>query len=159
MASNRAKFSQQGLNPLARIDQAALSPVARRQMVIVAAIGAFTQNTTTKFSRGPLGCAATLKAAYASCRTAPAGGTLSVRVVAYDASADAEINLTNTLDPEALTVREATAFALATTNTALSPEDTIEVHSVADNNAVGTAIVDGFVTLVFERTEDSVISD
>lgn len=159
MASNRAKFSQHGANSRMRVDVAALSPVARRQAVRVIAVGDFTQSTTTKYSRGPIGFAGTLKAAYYSARTLPIGGTLSIRVVAYDASANAEINLTDTLNPEAGTAREGAAFTLATTNVALAADDVIELHEIADGSAVSQQVVDGYVTLVFERTEDTAISD
>ena len=156
---NMSKYSQREQGLYSRIDQLALSPVARRQTVIIVGVGAFTQNATTKFSRGPLGFVGTLKAAYMSARTVPAGGALAVIVKAYDASANAEIALCDSFNPEGLTAREGAALTLAATNVELQADDTIEVHSVADDNAVGTAIVDGFVTLVFERTEDTTISD
>lgn len=154
----KSKASERDMNPGMRIDVAALSP-ASRYKVVTRPLGDFTQNTTTKFSRGPLGFAGTLVAAYESFRTKPAGGALSVTIVAYDASANAEIVLTAALDPEAATVREGQAFTLAATNVALAADDTIEFHCAADNNAVGTQQVDGYVTLVFQPTEDTIIDD
>lgn len=153
------KWSERGQPLYTRIDQDALSPVARRQTVLVLPTGAWTQNTTTKFSRGPLGFVGTLISASVSFRTLPAGGTLSLTVVAYDASANAEIILCDAFNPEVGTVREASALTIAATNVELAAADTIELHSAADNNAVGTAAVDGYVTLVFERSEDSDIDD
>lgn len=161
MADKKTKVSERGQNRDLRVDVAALSPVARRQMVRTVPVGAFTQNTTTKFSVGPVGVPATLKAAYYSARTLPIGGALTITIVAYDASADGEVVLTSALNPEvaAQTAREGGAFTLAATNVALAAADTIELHVAADNNAVGTAQVDGYVTLVWEPTEDTTIED
>jgi hypothetical protein len=158
-SGNKSKHSQRNQNRGERIDMLALSPVARRQTVLRVPIGDFTQSTTNKWSRGALGFAGTLIAAYLSAKTAPVGGVLSTRVVAYDASANAEINLTNTVDPEAVTVREGTAMVLATTNVELAADDTIEIHNIADGSAVSQQQVDGYVTLVFERKEDTTIVD
>jgi hypothetical protein len=47
---------------------------------------------------------------------------------------------------------------LATTNVALDADDTIEVHTIADNNAVGTAAAGGFVSLMFDPVEQTVLS-
>lgn len=125
-------------------------------IVRVVAMGDFTQNATNKHNRGPLGVPAKLIAAYASAKTVPAGGTLSIQVVAYDASANGEVALTETLNPEAagITVREGAALTLAATNVALAADDTIEIHCVASDNAVTQQQVDGTVTLVFFPTED-----
>lgn len=128
--------------------------VVRR--ILVLPVGNFTQNTSTAFSRGPLGFRAKLEAAYLSFRTLPAGGTLSNKIGIYDASANAAVDLTATLDPEALTAREGAAFTLAGTNpSVIEADDTIEVYSTADNNAVGTQQVDGYVTLVLIPAEDT----
>jgi hypothetical protein len=156
--ATKSKFSERGLNRETRVDVNALSPKARNK-VLVLPIGAWTQNTTTKFSRGPLGFAGTLISASMSFRTLPAGGALTLTVVAYDASANAEIVLCDAIDPETGTVREAKALVLASTNVELAADDTIELHSAADNNAVGTAAVDGYVTLVFKPSEDTTIDD
>lgn len=158
MASNKSKFSQFGLHPHARVDIGALSPVARRENVRGAG-GAYTQNSTVKTSLGPLGFAGTLESGLFSYTTLPIGGALLVKVVAYDRSADTEIVLTDPIDPETGTVREGKAFVLAATNVALDADDTIEIHTIADNNTVGTAQVGGMYSLMFKRTEDSVISD
>lgn len=156
--ASKTKFSERGIPLYTRVDVDSLSPAARYK-VLVLPVGAFTQNTTTKFSRGPLGFVGTLVSASVSFRTLPAGGALTLTVVAYDASANAEIVLCDAFDPEVGTVREASALTLASTNVELAAADTIELHSAADNNAVGTAAVDGYVTLVFDPTEDSVIDD
>lgn len=158
MAQNCSKFSERALPLYTRVDVAALSPVARR-VPVRGASGAFTQNTTVKTSLGPLGFPGILEAGYFSFTQLPAGGTLQIKIVAYDRSADTEIILTDAADPETGTVREGKAFVLATTNVALDADDTIEVHTIADNNAVGTAAAGGFVGLVFKPTEDTVISD
>ncbi len=159
MASKRAKFSQHGANARCRVDQLALSPVARRQTVKGVALGDFTQSTTTKYSRGPLGFDGTLKAAYLSARTAPAGGVLSVTVKAFSAVGGTEITLCNSFDPATLTARKGSALVLATTNVALKAADTIEIHETADGSAISQQQVDGHLSLVFERTEDTVIND
>lgn len=156
--TTREKLSNRQNRDL-RVDIASMSPVARRQLVRTVTTGDFTQNTTTKYSRGPVGVPATLKAAYVSFRTLPAGGTLSLTIVAYDSSANAEIVLSEALNPEAATAREGMAFTLAATNVAIAADDVIEIHNAADNNAVGTQQVDGYVTMVFEPTEDTVIDD
>lgn len=155
---SKSKFSEHGLPLENRVDVDALSP-ASRYKVRTLPLGDFTQNTTTKFSRGPVGFVGTLVSGYLTFRTVPAGGALSVTVKAYDASANAEVALTAALDPETATAREGLAFTLAATNAELAADDTIEFHVAADNNAVGTQQVDGYVTLVFDPTEDTVISD
>lgn len=155
---SKQKFSVLGLPLETRVDVDATSP-ALRVKGVRGASGAFTQNTTVKTSLGPLGFPGTLTAGYFSFTTLPAGGALQIKIVAYDRSADAEIVLTDAADPETGTVREGKAFVLATTNVALDADDTIEVHTIADNSAVGTPAVGGVVSLVFKPTEDSVISD
>lgn len=166
---NLTKFSERGINKFrTRVDIDALSPRAKqfvetRRVIITTAAGqkqtaVFTQNATVKHNLGPVGLPATLKAAYVSQEQAPAGGTLSYRVVAYDASANTEIDLTDTIDPEVGTVREAQTFAIATTNVELAADDTVELHAVADNNVVGTAAQGVSLTLVWEPTEETTIA-
>jgi hypothetical protein len=154
----KTKASERGgvLGPGGIIDIGALSERARRKPVRGAA-GVFTQNSTVKTSLGPLGFAGILEAAYLSTVTAPAGGALGVKIVAYDASANAEIVLTDVSDPEGLTSREGAAMVLAATNVALEPEDSIEIHTIADNNAVGTAQVGMVVSMMFKPTEETTI--
>lgn len=158
MATNCSKFSEHGQPLFTRVDVAAASPVLRRENIRGAG-GAYTQNSTVKTSLGPLGFPGILEAGYFSYTTLPIGGALLVKVVAYDRSADAEIVLTDAIDPETGTVREGKAFVLAATNVALDADDTIEIHTIADNNAVGTAQVGGMYSLVFKPTEDTTISD
>ena len=165
MAWNVTKLSDRGLQYQSGVDVGALTDVARRErdvrrVVITTAAGqkqtaVFTQNATVKHNLGPVGIAGTLKAAYISFEQLPAGGTLSVGLVAYDASGNAEIVLTDTANPEDDTVREGTALVLATTNVALAADDTIELHCVADDNAVGTAAQGVTVTLIWEPAESS----
>lgn len=164
--ASKSKFSEYGLHPEAAIDVDALSDVARRdvevrRVVITTAAGqkqtaGYTQNTTVKHNLGAVGLAGTLVAAYLTHETLPAGGALTARVVAYDASANAEVNLTDPVNPEAATVREGQAFTLATTNVALAADDTIELHCAADNSAISQDAQGVSVTLVWERTEASV---
>ena len=158
-SGNKSKFSQRHLNPQTRIDMPALSPVARRQTVMRIPMGDFTQSATDKHSRGPMGFAGTVKAAYASAKTAPVGGTLSTQLKFYDKSAAAEVAITDTLNPEALTAREGTVAVLAAANTEFAADDTLEVHNIADGSAVTQQQVDGYWTLVIERKEDTTIVD
>lgn len=165
MAWNVTKFSDRGLPYQSGVDVGALTDVARRErdvrrVVITTAAGqkqtaVFTQNSTVKHNLGPVGIAGTLKAAYISFETLPAGGTLSVGLVAYDASGNAEVVLTDTANPEDDTVREGTALVLATTNVALAADDTVELHCVADNNAVSQDAQGVTVTLIWEPAESS----
>ena len=161
--ANKAKFSAHGLNYEAAIDVAALSDVARRErdprrVVIGAAAGqkqtaVFLQNLTVPHNLGAVGIAGTLKAAHLAMETLPAGGALTVQVAAYDASANAQVILTNTVNPEAATVEKGQAFTLATTNTALAADDTIRLLCTADNSVVSQDAQGVTVTLVWERTE------
>lgn len=155
---SKQKFSLYGVPLETRVDVDSASPMLRQKNVRGAS-GAFTINSTVKTSLGPLGFPGTLVSGYFSFTTFPIGGALGIKIVAYDRSADAEIVLTDVPDPETGTVREGKAFALAATNVALDADDTIEVHTIADNNAVGTAAVGGVVSLMFKPTEDTVISD
>lgn len=167
--ANLSKFSEKGLNKGARVDVDALSDIAQRyvdmrRVIIATAAGqkqtaVFTQNTTVKHNLGPVGIAGTLKAAIISCETLPAGGTLSLWLGAYDASANGEIVLTDALNPEGFTVREGASFVIATTNVALAADDTIELHCSASNDAVGTDAQGVSVTLVWEPTEDTTLTE
>jgi hypothetical protein len=169
--ANLAKFSEHGLNKMyRRVDIDALSDRAKRwtetrRVVITTAAGqkqtaVFVINTTTKHNLGPVGQVATLKAAYISAETAPAGGTLDWQLVAYDASANAEVILTDTsTDPETITVREAQAQVLATTNVELAADDTVELHCIASNNAVTQDAQGVSVTLVWQPTEETTLTE
>lgn len=165
MARNVTKLSDRGLPWGAGVDADALTLRARMRTVTVpvvistaagkTATAVFTQNSTVKHNLGPVGAVATLRAAYISQTTLAAGGTLSWKLVAYDASANGEIVLTTTLDPEAATVREAQTFALDTTNVELAADDTVELHCVADNSAVSQDARGVMVTFVWEISEAS----
>lgn len=162
MAVSKAKFSDRGLPFESAVDGAALSVTARERtrsipLYYSTAAGSanaayFVQNATKKHTLGPVGFPGTLTRAYISTTTAPAGGTLTWKIVAYDASANAEIVLTDSsaTNPESITGREAQAQTLATTNVALDSDDTLELHCIADNNAVSQDAVGLCVTLVFD---------
>jgi hypothetical protein len=70
-----------------------------------------------------------------------ASGTILAKLVKYDASADAAVDLTQNVDLEALTTREESWAERLTTLTAaqatVDPGDALEVHVVSDN-AIGT---------------------
>lgn len=154
MAETKAPFSRYGLARGAAVDVEALSLKARYQVRTFRIAGTvFTASTTTKHSLGPVGVAGTVRAAYLSTRIVPAGGTLTAGLVAYDASGNAEIVLTDTTDPETLTAREARALTLASTNVALAAEDTLELHAIAGSGAISPDATDMHVTVLFEVTE------
>jgi len=167
--ANLSKFSEKGLNKGARVDVGALSDragykVESRRVVIATASGqkqtaVFTQNSTVKHNLGPVGVPSTLAAAYVSCETLAAGGTLTWKVVAYDASGDTEIVLTDTLNPEAATVREAAEFTIATTNVALDGLDTVELHCAASDDTVTQDAQGVSVTLVWTPTEETTLTE
>lgn len=165
MARNVTKYSDRGQPWGQGVDADALTLRARQRTVVYPVIissaagrtatAMFTQNSTVKHNLGPVGAVATLRAAYISQTTLAAGGTLSWKLVAYDASGNAEVVLTTTLDPEAGTVREAQTFALDTTNVELAADDTLELHCVADNNTVTQDAKGVVVTAVWETSESS----
>lgn len=166
MASSKEKFSVRGLPFESAVDGAALSVIARERVRTIpvyystaagsANAGYFVINTTKKHALGPVGFAGTLTRAYISTVTAPAGGTLDWQIVAYDASANAEIVLTDTsTDPEAITAREAQAQVLDTTNVELAADDTLELHCIASNATVTQDAVGLCVTLVFDPVVSS----
>lgn len=165
MAWNVTKFSDRGLQYQSGVDVGALTDVARRErdvrrVVITTAAGqkqtaVFTQNATVKHNLGPVGIAGTLKAAFISFEQLPAGGTLSVGLVAYDKSGTAEVILTDTANPEDDTIRTGASLVIAATNVALAADDTVELHCVASDDAVGTPAQGVTVTLVWEPSEAS----
>lgn len=155
MAHNVKEFSKAGLPYHAGVDVGALTRAARYQVHRFPIVGtAWVQNATTKHNLGALGIAGTIVSAKFSGKTVVAGGTLTGQVVAYDASANAEVVITDAIDPETATAREGLALTLATTNVALAADDTIEFHAVADNSAV-TDITEGVLTLVVDPSEDA----
>lgn len=166
---NYAKFSTHGLGPQSKVDIGALSQRAKysvRTFPVTYATAAgntaaayFVINTTQKHRLGPVGIYGTLAAAYISVDTVPAGGTLDWQIVAYDASGNAEVVLTDTsTNPETITAREAQAQVLATTNVALDPDDTLELHCIASNATVTQDAVGLSVTLVFTPTEEATVT-
>lgn len=157
---NYSKASERGyVGTHSRMDTAAASQQLRRRVERLP-LGAYTQNTTTPYSRGPVGQRVKVIGAWLSHRTLPAGGALTVKLSVYDASANAQVDITETLDGEAGTVREGAAFTLAATNpTVLEADDTWEIVQAADNNAVGTAQVDGYISVLIEPVEDDILED
>lgn len=166
MASNRAKYSQRGQNRGTRVDVDALSPVARRRIRELhpgPRTTPFTASTTQKHNFGAAGFAGIVKAAYISTAVLPNIATsATVRLVAYDASANTEINLSDAFDVEdsttTLVAREPGAMTLATTNVAIEANDSLELHLIA-GGAVTTNATDLVVVIIYEPTEDTVVSD
>lgn len=164
--TSMAKWSERGQPLYTRVDVDALSPVARRDRIQLRPgprTTPFTASSTVKHNFGAFGVAGTLVAAYISTGVLPNIATsATVRVVAYDKSGNAEINLTDAFDVEdtttTLVAREPAAMTLASTNVAVAADDAIELHLVA-GGAITTNATDLCVTLVFEPTEDTVISD
>lgn len=155
MAFNVKEFSKFGLPRQAGVDLAALTVSARYQVHRFPIVGtAWVQNATTKHNLGTIGVAGTVRGAYFSGKTVVSGGTLTAQVVAYDASANAEVVITDAIDPEAATAREGLALVLAGTNVALAANDTLEFHAVASDASV-TDITEGVLTVIFEPSEAS----
>lgn len=155
MAHNVKEFSKVGLPYQAGVDVGALTLAARYNVMRFPLVGTvWTQNTTTKHSLGCIGVAGTIRAAYYSAKTVLSAGAATGGLVAYDASGNAEVVITDTFNPESATAREGYALTLATTNVALAADDTLEFHAIADNNAV-TDVTEGVVTVVFEPSEDA----
>jgi hypothetical protein len=160
-----SKFSERGLNRNSKVDVGALSIRARRQLFHLRPgprTTPFTASSTVKHNFGAIGVPGTVKAVYVSTGVLPNIATsATARLVAYDTSGNAEINLTDTFDVEdtttALVAREAAAMTLATTNVELAADDTFEVHLVA-GGAVTTNATDLCVTVVFEPSEQTTIS-
>ena len=167
MAINLSKFSEKGLNSLTKVDIDALSPkaaykVTNHRVVLGASEAApanFVINTTKKHSLGPIGFIGTLVTAHVSSSAVPAGGTLSWGLVAYDASANGEVILTDTANPESIVAREAQALVLATTNVELAADDTLELHCTADNSTVTTDAAQVCVTCQWLPTETTTLTE
>lgn len=138
------------------VDVDAASPRLRRHIVTVPS-AAFTQNSTTRGAGFVVPFPMRLVAAHVAYETVPAGGTLSARIVSYDESANAAVNLTDTTDPETLVAREGRALTLATTNVTLEANDVVQLQTVADNVTVTQAGAGGVATLVFEPIEETAI--
>lgn len=164
--ATKSKFSERGLNSEARLDVDALSPVARRRIYRLHAgprTTPFTASATVKHNFGAVGVAGTVIAAYLSTAVLPNIATSATgRLVAYDKSGNAEINLTEAFDMEdtttTLVAREAGAMTLAATNVALAADDTLELHLIA-GGAITTNGTDVCCVVVFEPTEDTTIDD
>lgn len=164
--ASKAKASERNWNNGLRVDTAVASPVLRRKVFRLGTnprTTPFTASSTVKHSCGAIGYAGIVKAAYLSTAVLPNIATsATARLVAYDASANAEINLSEAFDVEdsttTLVAREAAAMTLAATNVALAADDTFEVHLIA-GGAITTNATDLCVVVIFEATEDTVIDD
>lgn len=155
MAHNVKELSKAGLAYQSGVDVGALTVASRYKPFRFTLAGTvWVQNATTKHNLGCLGIAGTVVRAYYSGKTVVAGGTLTGGVVAYDASANAEVVITDTFNPESATAREGFALTIATTNVALAADDTIEFHAVASDSAV-TDVTEGVLVLVVDPAEDS----
>jgi len=143
-----ASFIGGALGQNGAIDALSLTDAARVRRIAVALPSA-TQNQTTRATMGPLGHRGIVLGAYVSYTTKPAGGTLSVNVETYDASADAAVAL-GTVDPELLTNREGMALTMAVANDTqvLEADDTLDATVVADNNTVTAAGVGGVLVVL-----------
>lgn len=137
------------LGPNGAIDAFSLTDNARIRRIHIT-VPAFTQNTTVRGYAGPVGCRGIFLGGYVSFTTLPAGGVLSVNIEVYDASATAAVAI-GTADPETGTARIGKALTMDVANDTLvcEPTDTLDITTIADNNAVGTAHVGGVVTLLF----------
>lgn len=109
-----------------------------------AAIG---NSTTTIYNFGSHPAVCLITRAVVSAGTVPvsSGGTILATLEKYDASADAAVTLSGSIDLEALTAHEGTAVPLLTTLTdaqrTLDTGDTLRL-SVVTTSTVGTAAVD-----------------
>jgi hypothetical protein len=161
-----SKMSERGKNRDLRVDVDSLSPIAARKIIHLRPgprTTPFTASSTVKHNFGAIGQAGTVKAAYLSTGVLPNIATsATARLVAYDTSANAEINITEAFDMEdsttTLVAREAAAMTLAATNVALAADDTLEVHLIA-GGAITANGTDVALVVVFEPAEDSVIDD
>jgi hypothetical protein len=148
--ADKVPFSTHGLAPSAIVDVDSLSARARLIQIRVQ----LPDSTWDINTIGSVGIPGTVRSAYLSQATLVAGGTLSGKVVAYDASATAEVDLTDGVNPEAGTARVGQALTLAATNAEIAADDTLEFHATADNNAVtdGTDVV---IVINFEPAEEA----
>lgn len=104
-----------------------------------------TESGTTIFRLGGLAnrraCAVRLSATAVTAAVS-AGGTVLAKLVKYDASADAAVDLTGTIDLEALVTREESVAEVLssvfdTAESVLDAGDALEVHVVA-TSTIGT---------------------
>ena len=164
-SATKAAFSRYGKAPQAIIDADSASdrlaykiltfPLYYSTAAGAANAGYFVINTTKKHSLGPVGIPGYVRDCYVTFSTIPAGGTLSHKLVAYDASANAEVVLTAAPNPEAATAREGQQLAPTTTNILLAADDNLEYHAVASNDTVTQDAVEVRVTVVFQPVEAS----
>jgi hypothetical protein len=140
------------------VDIPAASPRLAQKVVEMNA-GTFTQNLTVRTgSAFVVPYPMTLVAANLAAETVviASGGTLSSRVVANIPVVGA-VNLTDTINPQAMTTRVAQPLVLATTNVELPAGTVVQVQNVTSNHAVGTQAVGFTASLVFRVAEEAVI--
>jgi hypothetical protein len=167
--ANLSKFSEKGQNRGARVDIAALSNRASWKHVqvpvrIATASGVehaahFVINTSKDHRLGPVGLAATLKAAMVSSGQVPAGGTLAWQIVAATTDGTTKVALTDTANPEAVTADVGQALVLAATNAERAATDVYFLRCTASNDAVGTDARDVWVSLWFALTEETTLTE
>lgn len=152
------KASERVFGGQTAVDIDALSPRAAHKIVELSA-GTFTQNLTTRTGGAfvvpyPM----RLVAANLAAETVviASGGTLSSRVVA-NIPVTGAVNLTDTINPQAMTTRVAQPLVLATTNVVLPAGSVVQVQNVTSNHAVGTQAVGFSAALVFAPVEETVI--
>jgi hypothetical protein len=164
MPTNKAKYSVQGLPYESAVDVDALSMRARaiivsQRLTISTAAGqhvtaVFAQNTTRKHPVLNAPCPMLLLGAVISAQTAPAGGTLTWNLVKFNGSTETALTDTST-NPESVTSRMGQVQVLAATNAALATGDMVELHCIADNNAVTQDAVTVQVTTYWQAVEAS----
>ena len=158
----RSHFSRRALPRFTAVDVLSLSPQARRQFVKEVLFPVLTQNAVTLSANAavlPTNCS--LIGGYVTFRTIPAaaGGTATFQVRSIAADGITKVFMTTALTVLAMTNDVPVALVLAATNPVNLPAGTsLELVCTTSNNVVGTAQVGGTVTLLFEPTEDAIIS-
>lgn len=144
----KAKLSEHGLNSEVAVDVGSLSDIAAAKPItfplialaapngISAAI--FTINTSNDHVLGPIGIAGKIvKATISSGRVASLGtGSFSLYVATTDGTTKTLV--TNTIDPEAITVNVGVNFSIVAGLAARAATDVLFLRCTADNNAVAT---------------------
>ena len=145
-----------GGQTVADIDGA--SPRLAHKLVEVGG-GTFVQNQTTRNGGAfvvPYPMRLVVASLAAETVVIASGGTLSARIVANIPTVGA-VNLTDTINPQAMTTRVAQPLALATTNVVLPAGSVVQVQLVTSNHAVGTQAAGFSASLGFLPVEEAVI--
>lgn len=115
----------------------------------------FTANNTTTYRLGGLGRLARVAQVVTSVTTVPADadGTILATVYKYNATTDAQVALTGSIDLEALTTREGTVTRPLATQTdaqlTVGAADTVEIAVVNNSAAINTQPVDLWFRVFF----------